>query len=170
MKISENLLLIPLTLNHAPDILCLVEANRGYLQQYLYWVEGVVDLASCERYIDERVNSGLAHAQWFGIEVNEELVGVFAVKSINQHKVAEVGYWLAQSAAGQGVMSRVIASVVAKLSADSVATTLEFGCLEQNTPSIAVALKAGATLSHQINNYIELDGVLQTLKVYRKQL
>jgi len=170
VKISHNLSLTPLTLDHAPEVLHLVDANRIYLEQYLYWVKGVVDIASCGEYIHQRVNSGLPNRQWYAICFEQKVVGVFAIKSISDSGIAELGYWLSESAAGNGIISQIVASTASRLQHDKSATALEFCCLEKNTASMAVATRAGALFSHDIDPGVFIDGQMQTLKAFRKLL
>lgn len=170
IKVSPHISLSSLKISDAPDILALVNHNRARLNQYLYWVEDVQCVDSAEQYIFERVNSGLNEALWFKIYFNNEMCGVFAVKSIcPQTHVAELGYWLGDNAKGNGVISQII-SYLPSLLAHTAAKTIEFRCLEQNHASIKVALRAGATQVGSLPNFIVANGIKQNLNIYRVAL
>ena len=169
IRLSDNLVLKPLLLSDAPALFQRIEANRSMLATYLYWVKDVVDEASCWRYIDERANSELPKRQWFGVYVNDEVSGVFAIKSIDDNGCAELGYWLSEHAHGHGVISRCV-DYLATHRDDFGIKALEFHCLSKNIASINIAKKAGANYVSTITDYFELDGQMQDLLVYRAEL
>jgi len=170
IKISQHISLDPLSLTHSAAILQQVNDSRTHLAKYLYWVDKVTDLASCQQYISQRINSGLPHAQWHAIIFKGEMVGVFAIKSVEEQGIAEVGYWLAKPATGYGIMSQIITSASAKLLRETPAKIIEFCCLEHNVASIKLATNLGAVFSHKLNDYTLYDGSVQAVKVYHKTL
>lgn len=170
ITISPHITLRPLTLEHQQSVLNLVNNSRQHLAKYLYWVDSVVDNTSCHRYIDQRINSGLNGAQWQAIYFNNKLVGIFAVKSVSNEGIAELGYWLTHTAVGHGIINQIIAQAPLLLLQDTPAHTIEICCLCQNQASINIAKKAGATLHHIKPDYLEHNQQMQSLHVYRKSL
>lgn len=167
IKISKDIKLSPLSESDAPDVLRLVNENRINLAKYLYWVKDVSDIASAHKYIFERVNSGKSGSRWFKINFKGKFCGVFAIKSIcPDSAVAELGYWLAQNAHGNGIISQIISKASQLLTSTHV-KFIEFRCLEKNAASIKVALKSGALLVDVIPNFLVADNVLQNLNIYR---
>ncbi|MDE3270455.1 GNAT family N-acetyltransferase [Pseudoalteromonas sp. G4] len=170
IQISPQIILRPLNLSDASAILSLVNLNRERLAEYLYWVEDVQCVDSAKQYIFDRVNNGLNEAHWFKIYFNNEICGVFAVKSVcPQTHVAELGYWLGDSAKGNGVISQIV-NYLPKLLANTSANAIEFRCLEQNHASIKVALRAGANLVGSIPDFMVANGIKQNLNIYRVTL
>ncbi|MCX4029184.1 GNAT family N-acetyltransferase [Endozoicomonas sp. SM1973] len=168
MKISNEIALFSLTEKDAHTIFQLVENNRHYLSQFLYWVDSVHDVASTKQYINQRVNSGLPGAQWFKITFHDTTCGIFAIKSISEDTTtAEVGYWLIPQVQGQGIISKIIQDMVVYLKGIDAAKAIEFRCLEQNQGSIKVAMRAGAILLKTIPHYISLNDSLQSLKIFQ---
>jgi ribosomal-protein-serine acetyltransferase len=165
-KVSEHICLSALMADDAEAILSLVDLNRAQLGRYLYWVKEVTCIKSAKKYITERVNSGLAGAQWYKILFNNKTVGIFAIKSIStESKVAELGYWLTNEVQGLGVMSQIIAKLRDLLSRCDV-EALEFRCLSENTSSINVAKRAGAQFINTLPNYMVANEVEQDLNIY----
>jgi len=170
ITISDQISLSPLKGSDAPAILEQVNASREHLSQYLYWVEGVTCIASAQKYITDRVHSGLPGALWFKIYFNNQVSGVFAVKSVCPDAgIVELGYWLTTAAHGHGIISQIIARLP-KVLADTGAKTVEFRCLEQNTASIKIALKSGARLVGSIPDFLVANQVSQSLNIYRMPL
>ena len=170
IKISPTITLTPLQLDDSGDILQLINASRTHLAKYLYWVDGVTDLTSCQHYIDQRINSGLPNAQWYAIYFKLCIVGIFTVKSIDKLGVAELGYWLSHSSIGHGIINTIIDKVPTVILNNTPATAFEICCLTKNVASIKVAIKSGAAFSHAIEEFMVHDGSMQALNVYRKSL
>ena len=171
LSITENIELLPLEVTDSLNILDLVEYSRPQLGKYLYWVDGVRDEISAHKYIVERINSGLLGSRWFKIQFNKQVCGVFGIKSISVGRgIAEVGYWLAHVAHGNGIIVKIIAQLSSFLLANTDAKIIEFRCLENNTASIRVAKKSGAEFVDLIPNYMNTDNEEQDLHIYQLQL
>ena len=170
IQITEEIALSPLRVSDALEILNLVNANRVNLAKFLYWVQDVNCLDSAQRYLSDRVNSGLSGARWFKVYFKGHISGIFAIKSVCLNSfVAELGYWLASAAQGYGVIHKVIDKLPEILNG-SAAKIIEFRCLEQNYASINIALKSGATLVDTIPDYMFTDQTQQKLHIYRMPL
>lgn len=169
-QVSEHIKLIPLYKSDAQDILHLVDSSRVNLDKFLYWVKDVNCLHSAQKYIEDRINSGLAGAQWFKVYFQGEICGIFAIKSICSNTfIAELGYWLADNARGHNIIYQIIQSLPELLKATKV-KTIEFRCLAQNLASINIALKSGATLIKTIPDFIIVNSSYQHLNIYQKPL
>lgn len=169
IKITSHITLQPLSFDHCEKMLVLINENREHLSNYLYWVDDVKDLISCSQYINQRIGSRQPHAQWYAINFEGKLSGVFAIKLINEEGIAELGYWLSHQATGNGIINKIVAQATTLLKG-TPANTIEFCCLDQNHASISVALKSGAKFSHQLDDYMVQNGQHQSLRVYRKTL
>lgn len=169
-QLSEQLKLKPLVMDDAQALFAEISKHRAQLAKYLYWVDSVTDIASAERYINERINSRLPDATWFAIIKEEQLSGVFGIKYIDRDKqLAEVGYWLSASAQGKGVISKIIAYIKALLKQHQV-RDLAIACLAQNSASIRVAEKAGGKLVSVEPEAMVIDGQAQALLTYQINL
>lgn len=164
--INENLYLSVLTVDDAVAIFECVEQNRHLLGQYLYWVEMVTNVTTCRQYIDDRVNSRLPNKQWFKVVVGGVVSGIFAIKSIDDKGVAELGYWLSAAVHGQGIIGSIINKLVEQAKNRGI-KEIEFRCLTRNLASIGVAKKCGATCKDTIPNFLTIDGTPQDLAIYR---
>jgi len=153
----------------AQAILDLVNDSRTVLAKYLYWVDGVIDLHSAQRYIVERTQSGLANCRWFKVMFDGKACGVFAIKSVDLQGVAELGYWLSHRVHGHGIISQVVAALPT-IALPNQIKTVEFRCLELNDASISVAKKSGAKQIDSLPNFVESDGVTQSLLVFQVAL
>jgi len=169
LLINENLYLSPLILDDAPAIFECIGQNRQLLKKYLYWADTVIDVASCRQYIDERANSNLPNKQWFKVVFKGNVSGVFAIKSIDGHGLAEVGYWLSAKVHGQGIIGLVIEKLVEQAGEIGI-NAIEFRCLTSNLASIGAAKKCGAIKEDTLVEFLSIDGRTQDLDIYRLRL
>jgi len=171
LSITDSIELQPLAVTDSLNIFNLVESSRPLLGKYLYWVDGVRDELSANKYIEERTNSGLPGSRWFKIIFDTQVCGVFGIKSISAGSgIAEVGYWLSHAVHGNGIIVNIIAQLSSFLLEKTDAKIMEFRCLENNISSIRVAKKSGAEFVYLIPNYINTGNENQDLHIYQLQL
>ena len=153
--VSQQISAAPLALTDAADIYHLVQANRTLLTEFLPWVSSVTDIGSAEQYILHRIEGGMPGAAWFKLLVDNQIVGVFGIKSIYQEKSrAEIGYWLDERFHGQGIISQTIHYFQQYLTHQQV-HTLMICCLSENTASIKLAKKLGFKLIKVQRSYMK---------------
>ncbi|MEX2961358.1 GNAT family N-acetyltransferase [Microbulbifer sp. TYP-18] len=170
IKISDEIMLEPLSIRDAGVLYSVIDENRTFLEQSLYWVGKVKDKETAKNYIMKRINSGEPGASWFKIKQKHAIVGIFGVKSTcYQLLEAEIGYWLTEAARGNGIISKAIIAV-GKILKDQGLSSIKIMCLDENKASIAVAERAGANHINSVPNYMEINGKLQNLNIYRVKL
>ncbi|WP_456413087.1 GNAT family N-acetyltransferase [Thiolapillus sp.] len=92
----------------APILFDLIDSNREYLGEWFPWIPDTRSVADMSRFIKSSI-SGFADGKQFvcGIEYQGNIVGVVSYYKIDRElKKANMGYWLAESAQGKGVMTR----------------------------------------------------------------
>lgn len=116
LPVDEELELRLLHLEHAAELFALTERNRVYLRTWLPWLDTVTTVADTENYIRTTLsNFACTQAFMAGIWTDEKLIGVVGHNTINwDHRISQLGYWLAEEHQGKGVMSRALRSVVAQ--------------------------------------------------------
>jgi ribosomal-protein-serine acetyltransferase len=106
LLVSANIRLEPIALQHAPQLLALVEKDRQLLRQWLPWVEAIQGIKDQEKYIlyyqrKYRREKALTCA----IFVAGRLAGVISMNSVDwQRRLATIGYWLGKEFQGKGTM------------------------------------------------------------------
>ena len=168
--IDKNLSLVPLAVKDADEIHSLITQHKSWLAQQLYWVNGIHCFEDTKTYLSERVFSKLPKNHWFSIRHNGVIVGVFALKSVNKQGVAELGYWLAESAIGQRIINRVIDGLKITLFKQLAVSELLFHCAQNNIASQKVAIQAGATTQSLTDKVMELNGNKLQLFSFRGKL
>lgn len=115
LKADKDVVLRPLRLKHAAALFALTRANELWLRRWLPWLDTVTKPEHTRAFITrmrelERTGVALTFTVWH----REELVGVAGFNWIDRtNRCATMGYWLAEDAAGQGVMVRAVQALVA---------------------------------------------------------
>ena len=114
LKAGRRLALRPLSLRDAKPLYALVDANRARLRRWLPWPDanrGVVD--SRAYILRMRAQARLGHGLSFGLWWKGILVGVAGFVWIDPaNRSAGIGYWLAQEAEGQGLMTAAVTALI----------------------------------------------------------
>jgi ribosomal-protein-serine acetyltransferase len=97
----------------ADELYGLIEANREYLARWLPWAAGLTFEGSVEfiRTVrrQEASNDGFQAA----LVSEGRIVGIAGFHSVNwPHRSTTIGYWLAESHQGRGLMSRAVRALV----------------------------------------------------------
>lgn len=145
IEIDEQLQLKSLQLSDAEAIFHLTVANRAYLKEWLPWVDFTQTVADSAMFIEQTLKKE-AQKNGFetGIFYEGELVGVIGLHSINNaNKSTSIGYWLAASAGGKGIMTKATQAVVAYCFETLDLNRIEIKAATGNAKSRAIPQRLG---------------------------
>jgi ribosomal-protein-serine acetyltransferase len=104
-----------LQIDDAAQMFALTDANRDYLRAWLPWldtIEGVNDTQNFIRHTRQQATdrSGFVAAIWEMGEADsiqkDRILGVIGLNKIEwQNRIGYIGYWLAESDRGRGIMT-----------------------------------------------------------------
>ena len=111
LRVSESLELRQISEDDACELTRLIDVNRGYLKEWLPWLDKNTHIEDTARFIGRSLeqasdDNGLT----FGIVSNGSLAGVIAevyLDSVNRR--TELGYWLDASSQKRGIVTRAAA-------------------------------------------------------------
>lgn len=92
----------------APRIFALTDRDRGYLREWLPWVDNTRTVADTEGFV-QRSRDQMRRGEGFhaSIEYHGELAGVIGHVYLDpRDRRAEIGYWLGREFQGRGIMTR----------------------------------------------------------------
>ena len=114
LKAGRSLELRPLNLRDAKALYALVEANRERLGRWLPWPDANRSVRDSRAFILRvRAQARIGQAQSFGLWWRDRLVGVAGFVWIDPaNHSAGLGYWLAQEAEGQGLMTAAVTTLL----------------------------------------------------------
>ena len=114
LRSGRDLELRALRLVDASALFALVDADRAKLRRWLHWVDTNTGVEHNRAFI--RAHQALAkkrQALTFGLWWKGELRGVAGLHSFDpENAAAAVGYWLASTAEGRGLMTRAVARLL----------------------------------------------------------
>jgi len=131
-----------------PEQVEVINANLDHLAPWMPWAQEPVTLhtqltffSETEKAWDEGTGFG------FGVyTVDGELVGGVGYHVRNGPGALEIGYWLARSAEGKGLMTRVAAALTAAAATVEGVTRVEIHCDAANVRSAAIPQRLGYSL------------------------
>jgi ribosomal-protein-serine acetyltransferase len=132
---------------HAGALLELVENNRGYFGEWLGWALTMKTVADAEAFIAAGLTrfaeDGLPRV---GIWLDGRMVGGMLFFPVDRRiRGTEIGYWLAEEAAGQGLMTRAIRAMLGFVFDDLGLNRVGLNAEVGNVASRAVAERLGFT-------------------------
>ena len=101
------------------------------------------------------------------IVLDGQVVGALAARITPATAKAEIGYWLASSAGGRGVMTRAVEALLDALFDEGV-FRVELRTAADNLPSRAVAERLGFTLEGTLRQAYPIEGARHDLSVYAR--
>lgn len=145
--LDEQTTLRPLTIHNAPTLFKLIDSHRDSLHEWLDWVDSQQTLRDTQKYISQSLaRYGDYDGLDCGIWHNDELCGLvsFNAWSLRNYK-GEIGYWLAQSFTGNGIMTKAVKAMVSYGFEVIGLHRIELLCAVHNERSCAVAKRLNFT-------------------------
>jgi ribosomal-protein-serine acetyltransferase len=169
LRPTPDIELRPLSDADAPELFAVIDANRDHLQEFLPWVLSTKSEADSLAFIhDSRRHWQAGSGMPFGIFLDGRLVGTVDIKDIIPGRVGEIGYWLAKSATGRGVMLRSAQAVMQYAFEELHLPKLVLYCRPANTRSAGVAHRLGFSLDGTVSKPEPGSGRLRRLHRYKK--
>jgi ribosomal-protein-serine acetyltransferase len=137
----------PYVLADAPALYDAARESVGEVHLWLPWCHAGYQLNDAQTWIDATIEA-FAKRTSFSFVVEDEggrMLGGCGLNQINEaHRLANLGYWIRTSAAGQGVAPRAVRLLAEWAFAQTNLERLEIVVAVANTRSQRVAEKAGA--------------------------
>ena len=115
LRVDDAATLRPLCAADANALFALTDANRSHLREWLPWLDAVTSVGDTREFIracGERARRSGAFTAL--IETGGEPCGVIGYNWIDPaNRACEIGYWLAESHVGRGLMKRACATLIA---------------------------------------------------------
>lgn len=173
-ELADGIVLRPVQVSDAAELAAAVQANRSYLAPWepirpeeFYTLEG-------QREVIERRRAELD--AWTALPLvlsaKGSIVGLLTLSSIvrGAFQNAHVGYWLAQSAQGTGLMTAAVGTAI-KVARDHLGLhRLEAATLVHNVASQRVLEKNGFEAYGTAHAYLRIAGLWQDHRMYQRIL
>jgi carbamoyl-phosphate synthase large subunit len=143
-RLSDDLILRPVALSDAEEVYALSDANRAYLAEFMPWAAGQT-LAAARAYI-ESARVRLAADNGFDCVIvrHRRIIGIVGFHAVDwQHGSTSIGYWLAASEQGQGIMTAAVRALVDHAFAVWKLNRVEIAAAVENERSRGLARRLG---------------------------
>jgi len=145
LVVDEHLVLRQLLEEDARPLFRLVDAERGRLRRTLPWVDGTRGVDDAIAFLRTSVEEAEDGEGWqLGIFADGDLCGVIGHHSLSWlHARVNLGYWLAASHEGRGIMTKACRAVIDHAFAELGMHRVEICAAVDNVRSRAVAERLG---------------------------
>jgi ribosomal-protein-serine acetyltransferase len=170
LKIDAELRLELIAAKHSAAVFELATANKTYLAEWLAWVENMHDIDFIRNFIEGSQARTANETEFaFVIKKNDKIVGRISVHKIDrQNKIGELGYWLAKSEQGQGIMAKAVQRIVNFCFAELHLQRIEIKCAVKNHKSQAIPRKLGFAQEGILREAELLHGNFHDLVLFAK--
>lgn len=144
-RIDEDLELRLPGEHHAEEVHALVRENLGDLKQWLPWVTDEHSLEDTRGYIRQNLQQ-FAESKGFAAHIvfQGRIAGNVGYNSINwQDRKTEIGYWLAASFRGKGLMTKACRALTDHAFDELNLNRVEIHCATENRRSRAIPERLG---------------------------
>lgn len=145
--VDESLTLTLLQLEDAEPIFALIDESREELREWLPWVDASREPTHTLAFL-EIVQQQHAEGRGFQVALREhgQIVGIAGLHGVNtMHRSTSIGYWLASSAVGRGLMTRAVRGMLALLFDELGLHRVEIRAATGNARSRAIPERLGFT-------------------------
>jgi ribosomal-protein-serine acetyltransferase len=166
MDDSVELLLIHNSLTQ--QLYELIDSNRGLLREWLPWVETTLSPEDTRKFVDFAVDQ---YAQktgaHYGIFVSGSLCGMCGLYNVMPTtRVGEVGYWLAESYYGKGIMTTAVRMLIDKGFTEHGLNRIEIICATGNRKSRAVPERLNMQCEAILRQRMFVNGRFHDIALY----
>ncbi len=141
LAIDKNTRLRSVRMNDVSGLFALVDSNRSHLRQWLNWVDGTTSEESIRQFLKSaRDQDAEGRGPVCCIVHRKAIVGICGCKPIDMlNRSVELGYWLAASVTGGGIMTRCVRALIDYLFREFDVNRIELRAATGNSRSRAVA-------------------------------
>ena len=167
IQIKNDAYLRLLETKDAQELFEAVDRNRERLTRWMPWVATTLGPNDTLKFIQETIEGQTSGNYQFAIVQRERIVGVIGfVRSDNANKCSMIGYWNAQQAEGQGLVT-LSAHAILKLGFEELGLNrIVIRAQPSNARSCAVPERLGFTAEGLEKEAELLNGKFVDLKTY----
>ncbi|WP_435930447.1 50S ribosomal protein L7/L12-serine acetyltransferase [Dryocola sp. BD613] len=170
ININETLTLHSVHERYADELFALVVRNKAWLQKAMEWPQYVTSREDTLKTVEGNyILHHRGYAKMFLIYRDKRMVGVISFNQIEPtNKTAYIGYWLDETAQGQGIISQALEAIVAKYAGEGVVRRFVIKCIVSNEASNKVAQRNGFTLEGCLRQAEFLNGEFHDQNIYAR--
>lgn len=144
----------------AEALFALIEQNRQHLAEWLGYIGNIRSVEDAERFIANRQQEAQEESSFeFLVEYQGSIVGrIWISKLAEEESRADLSYWLAENAVGQGIMTRSCRVAMRWLFEERKVNRVEIFAARPNKKSQAVPARLGFTFEGYLRDGTLVNG------------
>jgi ribosomal-protein-serine acetyltransferase len=129
----------------AEELSLRVDQNRGHLRQWASWVDGTTTRSDTLKFVRFCLESAVAGTGFhYALLLEGEIVGLVTFSTIEKiNRCATMGYWLAKSQTGRGLMTTAAKTLISEGFRQLELNRIQATVATENYPSQAVCDRLG---------------------------
>ncbi|PCK08068.1 MAG: GNAT family N-acetyltransferase [Alteromonadaceae bacterium] len=146
-KLNDDITLSLSIPGHSKALLALIEQNRGFLRQWVPWVDSILTVDELSRDLNEQLTK-FAHKQGLHATIfyQGEIAGVISYQYIDHdNNAGYLGYWLGKAFNGKGIMTLATKDMIEVGFEYFSLKKIDIRCTMANTKSRAIPERLGFT-------------------------
>ena len=168
LKVRENLELRVRAPEEAAETFAVIDKNREYLREWLPWVDATNSVEDVKKVIEkwQKEFAGKKDVV-LGIYLDDKYVGNMGLHDINRNNSsAMIGYWLAEDAQGQGIMTDCVRALSSYGFNELDLNRIYILCASGNTKSRAIPERLGYIQEGVLRDGTRLYGIYHDEVIY----
>jgi ribosomal-protein-serine acetyltransferase len=168
LHVDADLTLVPRHPNDSAETFALVDAHRAPLNEWLTWVETTYTVGDIRRYAQFAESQFERHIAFdYAIRWQGAMAGGIGLHNMDfGSRNAHIGYWLAPTFQGRGIMTRAAEALTTHAFSALALHRLEIRCVIENLKSRAVAERLGYHHEGELREAYLLHGRFRDIALY----
>ncbi len=170
MNINKEITIELLQIEHSNELFKLVDENRTYLRKWMPWLDLNKTIKDTENFIKSTIDqyeSGCG--PHYALFYKNVICGINGFHKIDKlHKIGEIGYWIAESYTGNGIIAITTRKLINIGFTEYNLNKIEIRCAIKNYKSRAIPEKLGFTFDATLRQNECLYGKFVDQAIYSK--
>ncbi|WP_237144470.1 GNAT family N-acetyltransferase [Pontibacter pamirensis] len=155
------------TVDDAPYLYHLIDANRAYLREWLPFIDYSMSVLDTKAYLRAVTDIKNISEEVYVILYQKSIAGIIGFKGIdNVNRKVEIGYWLSGALQGKGIMRRSCKALLQYAFEEMRMNRIQIKVGVGNTKSSKIPQKLGFQLEGVQRDGEYLNGHFHDLEIY----
>lgn len=145
IRVTDGCWLVPLDLADADELFALTDSNRGYLRQWLPWLDSVRRLDDTRTFIRAaQAQAARNDGVQLALLVDGRIAGMVGHHHIDwRNRSTSLGYWIGESYQGRGLTTAACRALIDRAFDTARLHRIEIRCAAGNHRSRAIPVRLG---------------------------
>ena len=145
IPVAEQFALVPLELSDADELFELTDTSRGYLREWLPWLDNIRRVDDTRAFIRAaQAQAAQNNGAQLAIKIDGCIAGVVGHHQIDwRNRLTSLGYWLGEAYQGRGLVTAACRALITHAFEEAHLNRVEVRCAVENLKSRAIPTRLG---------------------------